>query len=74
MTVYGTNTNVGIGTTTPNSSAALDITSTTKGLLLPRMTTTQRNAISSPTAGLVIFNTTTIKMEVYDGTTWQAAW
>ncbi len=46
---------VGIGTTTPAASAALDITSTTKGLLIPRMTAAQRDAIISPTQGLIIF-------------------
>ena len=46
---------VGIGTTTPATSAALDITSTTKGLLIPRMTAAQRDAIISPTQGLIIF-------------------
>jgi hypothetical protein len=45
----------GIGTTTPDASAALDITSTTKGLLIPRMTAAQRDAITSPTQGLIIF-------------------
>ncbi len=50
--------NVGIGTSTPNTSALLDITSTTKGLLAPRMTTVQMNAITSPAAGLMIYNTT----------------
>ena len=48
---------VGIGTTTPNSSAALDIVSTTRGLLIPRMTTVQRNAIASPANGLLIYQT-----------------
>ena len=48
---------VGIGTTTPDASAALDITSTTKGLLIPRMTNAQRQAISSPVAGLMIYQT-----------------
>lgn len=57
----------------PNAAAAIEISSTTKGLLLPRMTTTQRNAITA-VAGLVIFNTTTTKMECYDGATWQVAW
>ena len=47
----------GIGTTTPDASAALDITSTTKGLLIPRMTAAQRDAITSPTQGLIIFCT-----------------
>ena len=46
---------VGIGTTTPDASSALDITSTTKGLLIPRMTAAQRDAITSPTQGLIIF-------------------
>jgi hypothetical protein len=67
---------VGIGTITPDPSAELDVTSTSKGFLLPRMTTTQRNAISSPAAGLVIYNTTTSKAEVNVGSSvapiWQA--
>ena len=48
--------NVGIGTSTPNSSAILDVSSTSKGILLPRMSTTQRNAIVSPAVGLSVFN------------------
>ena len=48
---------VGIGTTTPDTSAALDITSTTKGLLIPRMTVNQRLAIASPVAGLLVYQT-----------------
>ncbi|MFT3679081.1 MAG: tail fiber domain-containing protein [Ferruginibacter sp.] len=48
--------NIGIGTTTPNTSAVLDISSTSKGLLIPRMTTTQMNAIASPAVGLMVFN------------------
>jgi uncharacterized protein (TIGR02145 family) len=58
---------VGIGTTNPDSSAALDITSTTKGLLIPRMTTSQRNSISSPVEGLLIYNTTVKCLEFYVG-------
>ena len=46
---------VGIGTTTPDASSALDITSTTKGLLIPRMTAAERDAITSPAQGLIIF-------------------
>lgn len=46
-----------IGTTTPHASAALDLTSTTRGLLVPRMTKAQRNAIPSPAVGLLIYNT-----------------
>ena len=48
---------VGIGTTTPNANAALDVVSTTQGILLPRMTTAQRDAVASPAKGLTIFNT-----------------
>ena len=65
---------VGIGTPTPNSKAALDITSTTKGFLLPRMTDTQRDAISSPPAGLMIYCTTCVgglgEPQYYNGTKW----
>jgi hypothetical protein len=50
---------VGIGTTTPNSSAVLDIQSTDKGMLVPRMTTAQRTAISSPSTGLLVYDNTT---------------
>lgn len=48
---------VGIGTDSPAASAILDVTSTTGGILLPRMTTTQRNAIATPADGLIIFCT-----------------
>ena len=48
---------VGINNENPDASAALDITSTTAGLLPPRMTQTQRDAISSPAAGLMIYQT-----------------
>lgn len=58
-------------TSTPNASAIVEISSTTKGLLLPRMTTTQRDAIGSPVAGLLIYNTTTDKLNVYT-TAWEA--
>ena len=62
---------VGVNTTTPDASSALDITSTTGGLLPPRMTTTQRDAISSAAIGLVLFNTTlnTLQINVGDAST-----
>ena len=51
------NAQVGIGTTTPDASAILDLKSENKGFLPPRMTTAQRDAISSPAEGLTIYNT-----------------
>jgi len=64
---------IGLGTLTPDASASLDITSTTRGFLLPRMTTTQRNAITSPATGLSIYNTTTSDIEFYNGTVWSGS-
>jgi len=61
---------VGIGTTSPNASAKLQLDSTTKGFLPPRMTTTQKNAIATPAAGLVVYDTTTNKLQCYDGSSW----
>jgi len=63
--------NVGIGTTTPAESAQLDISSTSKGLLLPRMTIAQRSAIPSPVAGLMIWCIDCNQLQVYDGSVWQ---
>jgi hypothetical protein len=56
---------VGIGTPSPDPVAILQADSTTKGFLPPRMTTTQRDAISSPPVGLTIFNTTTNTLETF---------
>lgn len=54
----------------PDSSAVLDIGSTEKGLLPPRMSTTQRDAISNSVAGLLIYNTDSHRLELYNGTDW----
>jgi hypothetical protein len=62
--------NLLIGTSTNVASSALTVESTTKGFLPPRMTTAQRDAIASPVAGLVIYNTSTNKHQGYDGTNW----
>jgi hypothetical protein len=56
---------VGVGTNSPNASAQLDVSSTTKGLLPPRMTTAQRNNISNPANGLIIFNSTSNSLNVF---------
>lgn len=56
----------------PNSSSVLDVESSTKGFLPPRMTSSQRDAIVSPAAGLRIFNTTTNCENFYNGSSWQA--
>lgn len=64
---------VGIGSNTiPNASAQLDVNSTTKGFLPPRMTTAQRSAISGSAAGLIVYNTTIGQLEYYNGTSWTA--
>jgi hypothetical protein len=63
-------TSLNIGGTTTDVSAILQADSTTKGFLPPRMTTTQKNAISSPAMGLVVFDTTLGKLCVFS-TTWQ---
>jgi hypothetical protein len=58
QTLCGGTQNVGIGTSTPNVSAILDISGTSGGLLLPRLTTTQMNNMDDPARGLIIYNTT----------------
>ena len=62
--------NVGIGTSSPDASAILDAQSTTKGVRMPNMTTTQKNAIASPAAGLMVYDTTLAKLCVYT-TAWE---
>jgi hypothetical protein len=57
--------------TSINSSAQLQVDSTTKGFLPPRMTTTQKTAISTPATGLVVYDTTLNKLSVYTGSAWE---
>ena len=59
-----------LGGTATDASAVLNVLSTSKGLLLPRLTTTQRNAISSPTNGLLIYNSTTNKVQARANGAW----
>jgi hypothetical protein len=69
--VYNTTGEVGIGTSTPAATAALDVSSTTKGVLIPRMTAAQKSAISSPSNGLLIFQTDApAGFYFYNGSAW----
>ena len=62
----------GIGTTTPDASSLLEIKSTKKGFLIPRMTQKQRDAIATPATGLLIYQTNnTPGFYYYTGTAWQ---
>lgn len=70
--VISTRAQVGVGTITPHSSAQLEIKSTDKGLLLPRMTALQRNNIADPTEGLIIYQTNgTRGIYYFDGSNWR---
>lgn len=66
---------VGIGTPSPDSKAALDVSSNTKGMFLPRLTTAQATTLGATLntthKGLMIFNTTTTRTEFWDGTQWK---
>ena len=61
------------GNEIPHSTSILDIRSTNKGVLLPRMTTANRDVISVPQAGLLIYNTSTNQFNYHNGSSWQAA-
>jgi len=61
---------IAIGAATADASAILDLTSTTEGFALPRMTTTQMNAIGSPIEGLMVWDNTTNDLKAYDGDNW----
>ena len=68
MSIHGGTKNVGIGTTTPHTSAILDLSSTTMGLAIPTMTSAQASAIASPKKSLMIYVTDT------NGTFTSAGW
>jgi uncharacterized protein (TIGR02145 family) len=73
FSVDAANDRVGIGTTTPNASSALEVSSTTSGFLPPRMTYVQRNAISTPMAGLMVYCTNcgvNGEPQFYNGVSW----
>ena len=64
-------TSIYTGINTKNASARMECDSTTQGFLPPRMTTTQKNAISSPAAGLVVYDTTLAKLCVRTASAWE---
>jgi len=66
----GHSQSVGIGTTTPHASAALDVSSVTQGMLVPRMSSSQRTMISSPAPGLLVFDLTTNSFWFRNSSTW----
>lgn len=66
--------NVGIGTTTPDVSALLDIKSVAKGILIPRVTTTEMNAIATPAKGLLVLDTVANSLMVNNGSAASPNW
>lgn len=62
---------VGIGTTSPDPSAILDLSANDKGLLIPRLSNAEIANIESPVSGLIIYNATFARFEYYDGFTWK---
>ena len=69
--LFDNNASVGVGTVTPDGSAKLDVSSTTQGFLVPRMTQTQRDAIVTPATGLLDFNNTSAQFNFWDGAIWE---
>ncbi len=64
------NAQVGIGTTTPQNSAMLEVNSTDKGFLLPQMTSIQRSAVVTPADGLQVYDINTNSIWYFNGTFW----
>jgi hypothetical protein len=70
VAIIGQRMSIGKGTSYADASATLELSSTTRGFLPPRMTTTQKNAIASPATGLMVMDITTLKLCVYNGSSW----
>ena len=68
--IWNNNQQVSINQNTVNASAQFQVDSVTRGVLLPRMTTTQKNAIASPAEGLEVYDLTLHQKSYYNGTTW----
>jgi len=69
--IWNNNQQVSINQNTVNASAQFQVDSVTRGVLLPRMTTTQKNAIASPAEGLEVYDSTLKKKCFYNGTAWE---
>ncbi|MES2798810.1 MAG: hypothetical protein V4638_02235 [Bacteroidota bacterium] len=67
---FAQNNNVGINTATPDPTAILHLESTTQGLLVPRLSVVERDAIAAPATGLIIYQTDDNQEEIYNGTCW----
>ncbi len=70
LVMYNGQAQVGVGTNAPNPTAILDVSSNAKGVLVPRMTQAQKNAIVSPALGLLIFQTDNTTGFYYYNTGW----
>jgi FG-GAP repeat len=72
LTIYfsGWTQGVGVGTNTPHSSAIMELQSNNKGLLIPRMSTSQRKAIAAPATGLLVYDTDKNCIYMFDGVEW----
>jgi hypothetical protein len=69
--LFNNGSQVAVNTSTPNAAAILDVSSTTKGVLFPRMTKVQRQAITTPPAGLLVFQSDApLGFYYFDGTYW----
>jgi hypothetical protein len=68
--MYAQNVGISVDGSNPDNSAMLDVKSTTHGILIPRLNDVQRNAIPSPATGLLIYNTTTNRFNIYNGSGW----
>lgn len=74
ITIQATYAQVGIGTTTPDDSSILEISSSNQGLLLPRLTTAERDAIVDPANGLIIYNTDSDELQYNSNTKAAPIW
>ena len=73
MPSFAQKDNIGIGTTKPDPSAVLDVNSSNKGLLMPRMSLQQRSAIQNPAVGLVVYQTDILSgFYFFDGKDWKS--